>query len=316
MMKDFHATTPVVVIGAAVGDNVMAVKRLPQSGEDIEAKDLGYQIGGCAFNVARALRRLQVPVINGMTVGNGPWSQRVAAEMAALGLDIQLRSDDQDNGWCLALAEETGERTFISVSGCESQWSKEKLAQLVVPEDALIYASGYELSSDNGALLRDWLLAQPQRKLVDLGPRIADVPPTFITALDNTNTLLTLNRDETRFLCGDGDPIALSAEYAARHHLTLICRLDKDGAWLCVPGETPRYAPIYPVEVVDTIGAGDAHSGGLLAALSAQWPLADAVDLANRIAACVVSRPGANGAPDWQELQQRFATAPSAAPHH
>ncbi|MFP1892615.1 PfkB family carbohydrate kinase [Lonsdalea quercina] len=315
MKKDFQATTPVVVIGAAVGDNVMTVKRLPKSGEDIEAKDLGYQIGGCAFNVARALRRLQVPVINGMTVGNGPWSQRVAAEMAALGLDVQLRSDDQDNGWCLALAEENGERTFISVSGCESQWSKEKLAQLVIPEDALIYASGYELSGEHGALLRDWLLAQPQPKLVDLGPRIADVPTAFIKALDETNVLLTLNRDETHFLCGDGDPIALSAEYAARHHLTLICRLDKDGAWLCAPGEPPRHAPIYPVDVVDTIGAGDAHSGGLLAALSAHWPLADAVDLANRVAACVVSRPGANGAPDWQELQQRFASAPAAEPH-
>jgi sugar/nucleoside kinase (ribokinase family) len=44
----------------------------------------------------------------------------------------------------------------------------------------------------------------------------------------------------------------------------------------------------------------------VLAGLSAGLPLVQAVDLANRVAACVVASRGAAGAPDWQQLQQRF----------
>ncbi|PYB00548.1 carbohydrate kinase family protein, partial [Serratia marcescens] len=71
----------------------------------------------------------------------------------------------------------------------------------------------------------------------------------------------------------------------------------------------PLHVPAYPVDVVDTIGAGDAHCAGLLAGLSAGWPLPQAVDLANRVAACVVASLGAANPPDWPQLQQRFPQA-------
>lgn len=46
---------PIVVIGAAFGDIILHLDALPQSGSDVSARDGGRQIGGCAFNVARAL---------------------------------------------------------------------------------------------------------------------------------------------------------------------------------------------------------------------------------------------------------------------
>ncbi|WJV54321.1 PfkB family carbohydrate kinase [Pectobacteriaceae bacterium CE90] len=306
-MSIFHAKVPVVAIGGAVCDMVLSVERLPFSGEDIEAEDGGRQVGGCAFNVARALCQLQVPVINGMPVGNGHWGQMVEQAMTKLGLPVLLRNQERDNGWCLALAERDGnDRTFVSITGCESIWTPELLQRLSPPENALIYASGYELAGETGAALREWLLNQPQRKLLDPGPRIADIPATFFQALPGTNTMLTLNRDETRYLCGGGDTVAQASHYAKQNGLWLICRLDKAGAWICPPDAAAQEVPAYKVDVVDTIGAGDAHCGGLLAGLAADWSLHDAVDLANRVAACVVASQGAAGAPDWKELQQRF----------
>lgn len=74
-MSEFVAVKPILVVGGAVGDVVLTLPKLPASGEDIEAQPQERQIGGCAFNVARALRRLGVPVINGMPVGNGDWEQ-------------------------------------------------------------------------------------------------------------------------------------------------------------------------------------------------------------------------------------------------
>lgn len=306
MMTGLTSTRPVVVIGGACGDMLLSVPRMPLSGEDVEARDNGLQIGGCAFNVARVLLRLGVAVVNGMPVGNGSWGTSVAAAMTALNLPVVMRHPTMDNGWCLALAEPNGERTFISVTGCEANMTAEMLQQLQPAEDALIYVNGYELFGDGGLALRQWILAQPQQKVIDFGPRLPGIPPEFITALFGSRTLLTLNRDEARYLLGEGDLITLAQDYAQRSGLTLICRLDKEGAWICPPDSEPEAIVAYSVEVVDTIGAGDAHCGGLLAGLSAGWPLTQAVDLANRVAAYVVSVQGSSQVPDWHTLQQRF----------
>ncbi|BEN37001.1 TPA: PfkB family carbohydrate kinase [Serratia marcescens] len=310
-MSEWEAVTPVLVIGGAVGDLVMTLPRLPTSGEDIEAQPQARQIGGCAFNVARALVRLETPVINGMPVGNGEWGAAAEAAMGELGLEVLLRHGQMDNGWCLALVEPDGERTFITVSGCESQWNKAQLATLPLTEHTLIYASGYELAGESGEALREWLTRMPfdQPRLIDPGPRIAQLSEDFFAMLSDSHTLLTLNRDEVAALCGAGDAVEAAHRYAAAHNLTLICRLDRDGAWICDGRTPPLHVPAYPVDVVDTIGAGDAHCAGLLAGLSAGWPLPQAVDLANRVAACVVASLGAANPPDWQQLQQRFPQA-------
>ncbi|MBH1930260.1 PfkB family carbohydrate kinase [Serratia rubidaea] len=310
-MSEFYAVTPVLVLGGAVGDLVMTLPRLPVSGEDIEARPQGRQIGGCAFNVARVLCRLGVPVVNGMPVGNGEWGVAVEAAMQALGLPVLLRHGQMDNGWCLALAEPNGERTFITVSGCETQWNKAQLATLPLTPETLVYANGYELVGEPGAALREWLTRLPfdQYRLIDPGPRVGLLGEEFFAMLSDSHTLLTLNRDEVAILCGDGDPVEAAQRYAAARNFTLICRLDSDGAWICDGKHPPQHIAAYPVEVVDTIGAGDAHCAGLLAALSAGWPLPQAVDLANRVAACVVASRGADAAPDWAQLRQRFPEA-------
>lgn len=77
---------PITVIGAAAGDIILSLPRLPRSGADQEAKEIDRQIGGSGFNVARALVRLQIPVINGIPVGNGCWGSRSPKRCKTLGL--------------------------------------------------------------------------------------------------------------------------------------------------------------------------------------------------------------------------------------
>lgn len=81
-MSEFLAIKPVLVLGGAVGEVTPTQER---------------RIGGRAFNVARALRRLEAPVVNGMPVGNGEWGATIEAEMARLGLPVLLRHGLMDN---------------------------------------------------------------------------------------------------------------------------------------------------------------------------------------------------------------------------
>ena len=52
--------------------------------------------------------------------------------------------------------------------------------------------------------------------------------------------------------------------------------------------------PGVPAQVVDTIGAGDSHIGQVLASLSRQIPLKEAIRMANAVASKVVSVKGAS----------------------
>nr|WP_291971228.1 PfkB family carbohydrate kinase [Candidatus Symbiopectobacterium sp.] len=80
---------------------------------------------------------------------------------------------------------------------------------------------------------------------------------------------------------------------------------------MCPPDTEPQAVASYPVTVVDSIGAGDAQCSGLLAGLAACWLLAQAVDLSNRVAACMVAVQGSSQPPDWNTLDEYF---PHAAP--
>lgn len=307
-----HENTPVLVIGGACGDSVLTLARLPVRGEDIEATSQGQQIGGCAFNVARTLSRLNVPVINGMPVGNGHWGRIIETQMQQLQLPVLLRNEQMDNGYCMALAEPDGERTFITVTGCEAHIGHQQLASLPVTGHTLIYVSGYELAGDTGAPLRAWLTSLPASQccLIDPGPRISQLATDFFRHFAHSRSILTLNRDEITVLCGHGDPLVMAQAFAGQQGLTIICRLGGQGAWICQHGQIQHIAS-YPVAVVDTIGAGDAHCAGLLAGLSGGADLAQAVNLANCVAACVVAGRGAAVTVDWQQLQQRFAICPA-----
>lgn len=302
---------PVVVIGAAFGDVMLEVNALPRSGDDISALPLGQQIGGCAFNVARALSRLGITPVNGIPAGNGSWGKQVITAMEKENLPVLLRHPSHDNGWCLALVEESKERTFITIDGCEQHWSEELLAQIPVPDNALIYVSGYELVSPESAPLRHWLLAQSDDKTLfaDFGPRLRDIDPDFIEKLLAKKPLLTVNRDELAQLNPRGGRQSEiqtddAQAFADSYGLPLIARFDKEGAVVCQPGQRPVKIPAFSVPVADTIAAGDSHCAGVLAGLACGLPLTDAVQTGNAVAAIVVSRPGSDGAPTRRELSE------------
>ncbi len=59
----------------------------------------------------------------------------------------------------------------------------------------------------------------------------------------------------------------------------------------------------YPVEVADTVGAGDAFAAAFLHGLINRWDLAEIARFSNRVGALVASRPGA--IPDWTPAEVR-----------
>lgn len=135
-LESLTAQRPVTVLGAAVVDVIADAYALPWRGCDIELKQQGVNIGGCALNIAIALKRLGIDAQNALPVGHGVWADIIRNAMSAQDLHSAVEAETGDNGWCLALVEPDGERTFMSFSGVENQWQQRWLDTLVVPAKA------------------------------------------------------------------------------------------------------------------------------------------------------------------------------------
>ncbi len=210
-----------------------------------------------------------------------------------------------DNGWCLALVEPDGERTFMSFSGVENQWNADWLSQLRTPRGSLVYLSGYQLASSCGEPLIQWLeTVDDVTPFIDFGPRIGDITDDAMARIMACRPIVSLNRRShhrrgTRRAC-DRYP-HFRRSMGKRFSAPLVVRHDKDGAWY-FSAQSSGVVPAFPATVVDTIGAGDSHAGGVLAGLASGWSLADAVLLGNAVASWVVGHRGGDCAPTREAL--------------
>lgn len=297
---------PITVVGAAVIDVIADAYALPWRGCDIELQQQSVNIGGCALNIAVALKRLGMQAHNALPVGQGVWAEIIRNSLAREGLVSCIDGVQGDNGWCLALVEPDGERTFMSFSGVENQWNADWLGQLSVAPQSLVSLSGYQLASPCGELLVRWLESlQDVTPFIDFGPRIADIPDALMARIMACKPVISLNRQEADIAAArfnlPPETRQFGRAWMATFGTPLIVRHDKEGAWYFSPQEQGLAAP-FPVTVVDTIGAGDSHAGGTLAGLASGWTLSESVLLGNAVASWVVGHRGGDCSPTREAL--------------
>lgn len=297
---------PITVVGAAVIDVIADAYALPWRGCDIELQQQSVNIGGCALNIAVALKRLGMRADNALPIGQGVWAEIIRNSLAREGLVSCIDGVQGDNGWCLALVEPDGERTFMSFSGVENQWNADWLRQLSVAPQSLVSLSGYQLASPCGELLVRWLESlQDVTPFIDFGPRIADIPDALMARIMACKPVISLNRQEAEIAAArfnlPPETRQFGRAWMATFGTPLIVRHDKEGAWYFSPQEQGLAAP-FPVTVVDTIGAGDSHTGGTLAGLASGWTLSESVLLGNAVASWVVGHRGGDCSPTREAL--------------
>ncbi len=285
----------VYVIGAAFVDLVMNISTLPERGGDVFARSSAATVGGCALNIARILKGLGADFVPAMPIGNGPWASHVKTELAAVGIESPLHWDSGDNGWCVAMVEDDAERTFVSAHGLDSGWTKEDFAGLQIEEGSLVFISGYQLTPESGEVFIEWM-EQRDRSitvLLDLGPVLDEFSQEKIQRLINAGVLFTLNRRESEMMAGEHCVNEFCQQLTATTEEPVIVRLDKDGADIYESGQPVRHAEPFRTDVVDSIGAGDAHAAGVLFGLAHGFDMQDAVTLGNGCASYAVSQAGA-----------------------
>ena len=283
----------ILILGSAVIDVIVTIDRLPLAGEDIPGLQKGMLVGGCAFNVSKILDGLQIPHDLCVPVGQGMYADRIREALHESGHEVLIEDDREDNGYCLSLVEKDGARTFISIDGIETKWQDGWLERLHAADYDYLYASGYGFQDGNSSgevLLRFLCGKKADAKLIlDPGPRL--LGKQFEEKLLQMDTILEMNQSEAKAM-GQSKNVRQAAENL--HHRTgqpVIITMGQAGTLLHTT-EGEEIIPTVPVKVINTIGAGDSHTAGFIAALASGKSLREACREANRVAACVVQHVG------------------------
>jgi len=293
----------VVCVGNALIDHTYALTNLPTADDGAYVLDAEDRFGGVETNVAAILRSLGVETGVITRLGADDDGRAVAAHLDEIGLDTERvrRGTDERTSYCLVLTSE-GERMIIG--GGESA-----LAIELGPADtayleaaSVTFASAYAPASVIGQLAD---LEVPFA--FDLAGRFADLEHRGLSrtqldgALRGTSLFVSNRTTAQSYLQTTGEPAELVDGLRDRGVSRGVVTDGEAGALLFDADDTYPVGAV-EVEVVDTTGAGDAFTAGLIAAwLLEERPPQAAGRFAAAAAAANCTVRGAHASPPSRE---------------
>ncbi|MBL8058957.1 MAG: carbohydrate kinase family protein [Anaerolineales bacterium] len=313
------STGPVVVLGDLNIDALLAIPAYPAPGGDALATRSGVQPGGSAANTALLLARLGQPSRLLACAGRDAWAEPALRALAQAGVDTQAVQSHPSapTGLFFIPVTPDGERTMFGLRGANAQLDPSGVEPALAGA-AWLHLSGYALleAPQREAALRALALARARGLpiSVDVGRFPALQQPELVRGLLPGLAMVILDLPAARALVGPASGPAEAAEALVRAGVGLAAlTLGAQGAYLRAGAQTASQ-PAYPVDVVDTTGAGDAFSAGLILAQRRGLSLPAAGALAAALGALAASVWGAGPAlPGCAEVRAFLAGRPEAA---
>ena len=311
----------VIHTAQALVDEVVEVDALPVRGGNSVAQSYARYAGG-AVNILLAAARSGAQAVLAGAVGTGANGDLVRAALAAEGVMVSSPPVvDLDTGICFVMIEPSAERTFVTTQGAERRITVESLQTSAPVAGDLVCVSGFSLVGLTRDPLLEWLdaLAAGVVVVLDPGAAFGDLPEALQQRVLARTTVWTSNAEEAEQLTGFADPAAATDAVAQRltEGAVAIVRDGPKGCWVrevaggVVAGQHGHghtaHLPGYPQEPVDTNGAGDTHTGVLVACRAAGADWETAARRANAAGAIKVTRRGPATAPNAREIDEFLA---------
>lgn len=293
-----------------VGSRFSPASRVLSVGEILwDAFRDSTRLGGAPLNFAVNVSRMGHEAILISSLGDDELGRSAQETIQALGLDTRfIRTVSQfSTGSALVQTKPTGQTEFriqrpaaydaVHLSQDDLRW----LAAW--KPDWLYYGTLFSSTDDSRKLLHDLVGLLPNAiRFYDINLRPESYSEEQVRTLLSLANVVKLNESE----------MEIAAQFAdlSRSGIEAFCRAggakygwqaacvtlgaEGCGVW---SGGTYAEADGHPVEVVDTVGAGDGFAAAFLHGLSQNWPPNQIAEFANRIGAGIASAPGA--IPDW-----------------
>ncbi|MFJ9036752.1 carbohydrate kinase [Streptomyces sp. NPDC102406] len=315
----------ITVLGECVAD------AFTESAPTAHELALRVQPGGGPANTAVALARLGTSARLLARLSGDVFGRLFRGHLEASGVDLTYAVEaDEPSTLAVAELDAQGQAaySFHAQNTADWQWTPGELARVDLSGTACVHTGSLALVRQPGAAaVEDFLAAAAPGATISIDPNVRPLlvrPEVYRARLAHWCHLadvLRLSEDDLELLLPGSSPDkACDVWHAAGVRLVVVTR-GADGVLASLDGE--RFlVPAVPADVVDTVGAGDSFTAGLLHHLGARGLLggrlthlrlddvADACRFASRVAALTCSVPGAN--PPWQSQVEQLVTAERA----
>ncbi len=294
----------ILVAGSANLDFVVRASHIPAPGETVLGHDFKTFPGGKGANQAVACARAggaSTHMLLGL--GNDPYALPLEASLRSAGVLLHiLRAPGQPTGTAFICVSDDGENAITVAPGANHALRPEHWPTLVGLTHLLLQL---ETPLDSVTAYAQAARAQGSKVVLNAAPA-QPLPHELIDAVD----ILIVNEVELSLLA---DPEGSIAQQLQR--LTVPCVIVTLGQRGCLAWSDGALLlqPAFPVTPVDSTGAGDTFCGTLVAALSQQMELGEALRRASAAAALACTRMGAQSSiPERAEVDALLAQQPAA----
>ena len=283
-----------LVLGTCCLDLVINMEKMPNIGTDINAHGLSLNMGGMAYNVYQAITAAGEEAILGCPAGVGPFSDLIEGFYKERGVKPFVRSKEMDNGVCLCLIDDKGERTFIAYHGVEYKFHKEWYKDLDFGDIDMIYFSGLEVEEDTGKELVSFLEEKKKPLLFAPSSRVVGIDERMLERIYALKPILHINEYEAECMSKEKDIELAATILHKKTKAPVIITLGKDGAYVKSADEEGyvKTEALEKSQIVDSVGAGDGHAGAFIAGIKKGYSIKEATKFANKLARSVLTHAG------------------------
>jgi fructokinase len=254
-------------------------------------------LGGAPFNVAWHLQAFGLAPLMISRVGEDDLGELVRSAMQDWNMDTAgLQSDKQHPTGSVDIEFDNGEPRYTIVEHRAYDYIDAAALPTSI-ENGLLYHGSLALRNQTS---REALSELKQRHsgsiFMDVNLRDPWWQKEFVLALAADADWVKLNEDELAELgSGKGDTRSQANEFITTNGLVgLVVTLGAKGAIaLTGNGDFSEVSPSQTLQVVDTVGAGDAFTSVLILGLMREWPLDQTMRRAQEFASLIVGQQGA-----------------------
>jgi len=273
--------------------------------------------GGALFNTAIALGRLGEKTGFFSSISNDMFGDLILNDLknASVKFDLCPRLDKPTTLAFVKLTNGAATYSFFDENSAGRNLDLPDLPKLDVSVDALHFGAISLIPEPCGSAFEAFL-SQNTDKVISLDPNIR---PGFITdenahrqriqRMCNQSDIIKVSDEDLDWIVDGSSSEGQIAQWLEGQASVVTMTKGEDGATAYTKnGEV--HQSVFPVEVVDTVGAGDTFNAGFLATLKQQGNLSkaalknidaddvqSALELAAKVSSIVVGRAGAN--PPW-----------------
>jgi fructokinase len=274
--------------------------------------------GGAVFNTAIALGRLGAPAGFLSGISTDLFGDILTESLKVSGVDsaLAIRTDRPTTLAFVRLVNGQASYAFYDENTAGRMLDPSDIPGLPEAVEAMFFGGISLVGQPCGAFYENLMAENAASRVTMIDPNIR---PSFITDAKTYRAridrmigladIVKLSDEDLHWLEGDGDLGDLARQCLAKGP-KLVCITEGAKGATGYTREDTVFVPAHPVDVVDTVGAGDTFNAGILASLGQQNALSksavgvlssemisQALSLGVQSAAVTVSRAGAN--PPW-----------------